>query len=104
MLRRWCPGSRRALGLYDNAGEHFLPGRDTLGSPVTRHLARSRVLFFLFDPTQDPRFRKACSGKMHDPQMAEGLLSALGMFRSYFLNLRFDAPPHGPIFDMTILA
>lgn len=62
----------RALCLYDNAGEHFLPGQDTVGSPVTRHLARSRVLFFLFDPTQDPRFRKACAGKTHDPQMADG--------------------------------
>lgn len=62
----------RALCLYDNAGEHFLPGQDTRESPVTRHLARSRVLFFLFDPTQDPRFRKACQGHTNDPQMADG--------------------------------
>lgn len=50
----------RVLCLYDNAGEHFLPGQDTVGSPVTRHLAQSSVLFYLFDPTQDPRFRAAC--------------------------------------------
>jgi hypothetical protein len=29
-------------------------------------------LFFLFDPTQDPRFQAACQGKTHDPQMKPG--------------------------------
>ena len=52
----------RTLCIYDNAGEHFLPGQDSADTPVTRHLAQSRVLMFLFDPTQDPRFRKACTG------------------------------------------
>ena len=61
----------RAVCLYDNAGEHFLPGQDTASSPVTRHLALSRALFFLFDPTQDPRFRRACAGQSNDPQMGE---------------------------------
>ena len=50
------------LCLYDNAGEHFQPGQDTTSSPVTRHLAQSRAILFLFDPTQDPRFRAACRG------------------------------------------
>ncbi len=59
----------RALCLYDNAGESFLPGSDKATSPVTRHLALSQALFFLFDPTQDPRFRQACDGKTTDPQM-----------------------------------
>jgi hypothetical protein len=49
----------KALCVYDNAGEHFQPGMDTTASPVTRHLALSRFLLFLFDPTQDPRFRSA---------------------------------------------
>jgi hypothetical protein len=61
----------RALCVYDNAGESFLPGEDTAASPVTRHLALSRALMFLFDPTQDMRFRKLCSGKTSDPQMME---------------------------------
>lgn len=61
----------RLLCLYDNAGEHFLPGQDTTANPVTRHLARSRVLLFLFDPTQDPRFRQACLGHSKDPQLTE---------------------------------
>ena len=52
----------RMLCLYDNAGEHFQPGQDTATSPVTRHLARSRAILFLFDPTQDPRFRAVCRG------------------------------------------
>lgn len=60
----------RVMCLYDNAGESFLPGQDTASSPVTRHLALSRTLFFLFDPTQDPRFRRACQGLSTDPQMA----------------------------------
>ena len=50
----------RMLCLYDNAGEHFQPGQDTATAPVTRHLARSRAILFLFDPTQDPRFRAVC--------------------------------------------
>jgi hypothetical protein len=61
----------KALCLYDNAGEHFLPGQDTAHSPVTHHLALSRVLLFLFDPTQDPRFRQACAGRSSDPQMLD---------------------------------
>ncbi len=52
----------RSIALYDNAGEHFEPGQDTSTQPVTRHLAHSRALFFLYDPTQDPRFRVAEKG------------------------------------------
>jgi len=59
----------RVICLYDNAGESFLPGADSVTSPVTRHLAHSACLFFCFDPTQDPRFRQACEGKSSDPQM-----------------------------------
>lgn len=59
----------RVMCMYDNAGESFLPGEDTFASPVTRHLALSNCLFFCFDPTQDPRFRKACEGISDDPQM-----------------------------------
>ena len=59
----------RVICLYDNAGESFLPGADSVSSPVTRHLALSECLFFCFDPTQDPRFRRACEGKSEDPQM-----------------------------------
>lgn len=60
----------RALCLYDNAGEHFLPGGETANSP-SRHLAQSEALFFLFDPTQHPKFRRQCKGKTNDPQMGD---------------------------------
>lgn len=60
----------RALCLYDNAGEHFLPGGETARSPM-KHLALSEVLLFLFDPTQHPKFRQACNGSSNDPQMGK---------------------------------
>jgi hypothetical protein len=53
----------RMLCLYDNAGEHFQPGQDTMSSPVTGHLALSRAVLFLLDPTQDKRFRAVCRTK-----------------------------------------
>lgn len=62
----------RAICLYDNAGEHFEPGADSQRTPVTRHLARSRVVFMLFDPTQDPNMRAACSPDATDPQIVHG--------------------------------
>lgn len=48
----------RAICLYDNAGESFEPGADRPGNPVTQHLARSGCLMFLFDPLQEPGFRR----------------------------------------------
>ena len=59
----------RVVVLYDNAGEHFLPRTDHATVPVTRHLGFSESLLFLYDPTQDTRFRKAVEGKTNDPQM-----------------------------------
>ncbi|HEY7157824.1 MAG TPA: hypothetical protein VH575_27955 [Gemmataceae bacterium] len=56
----------RLLCLYDNAGEHFQPGMDSNSSQATRHLAQSRLLLFLFDPTQDQRFRERCRGNDTD--------------------------------------
>jgi len=65
----------RAICLYDNAGEHFLPGAQTANAPGTRHLAISKALLFLFDPTQHPNFRKASRGKTRDPQVVNDLVS-----------------------------
>jgi hypothetical protein len=60
----------RTLVLYDNAGEHFEPGMDSVDNPTTQHLLHSDTIFFLFDPTKDVRFR----ARLHsgDPQLAEG--------------------------------
>jgi len=61
----------RILVLYDNAGEDFRPSVESAQYAVVQHLARSRVLFALFDPTQDPRFRAALHSD--DPQLTHGL-------------------------------
>jgi hypothetical protein len=61
----------RSLCLYDNAGESFLPGKDSAATPLTQHLAHSDYILFLFDPTQDPRFRQACAKLTNDPQMTD---------------------------------
>lgn len=61
----------RVLCLYDNAGEQFLVHSDTADQPGTQHMARSRVLMFMFDPTQDPRIREACRKVSNDPQLRE---------------------------------
>jgi len=49
---------RSVMVLYDNAGEHFMPGafRGNVASS-TRHLERSRSIVMVFDPLQDRRFR-----------------------------------------------
>ena len=63
----------RTLCLYDNAGESFEPGKDTPNNPVTQHMARSSGLFFMFDPTQESLFLRACSGRSDDPQVEENM-------------------------------
>lgn len=59
----------RVVCLYDNAGEHFRPGEDTTMGAGTQHLAQAKVLLFLFDPTQDLRFREECKPHSNDPQL-----------------------------------
>ncbi|MFN8709124.1 MAG: hypothetical protein ACK50J_20765 [Planctomyces sp.] len=65
----------RTICLYDNAGEHFLPGAQNANTPGTRHLAVSKALFFVFDPTQHPQVRNLCRGKSHDPQLNDDVNS-----------------------------
>ena len=60
------------LVMYDNAGEHYRPGADTARAPVTQHLAHAKVLLFVFDPTQDVRFRQRLAGVSDDPQLQPG--------------------------------
>ena len=59
----------RMVCLYDNAGEHFQPGMDTISLPGTQHMAKARVLWFMYDPTQHPRFREQCRSLSQDPQI-----------------------------------
>jgi len=60
----------RVLCFYDNAGEHFRPGADQSLTPGTRHMARAKVLMFLYDPTQDSRLRSKCRTFCDDPQLS----------------------------------
>lgn len=54
------------LVFYDNAGEHFQPGADSIANPATIHLAHSNGIIFLFDPLNDANMRKECN--QDDPQ------------------------------------
>lgn len=65
----------RSICLYDNAGEHFLPGAQTANSPGTRHMLVSKALMFVFDPTQHAQIRKLCFGKTDDPQVTSDVSS-----------------------------
>ena len=60
--------SGRCLCLYDNAGESFEPGAENEDNPVTRHMAKADTLIFVYDPTQETAFRRACAEKSDDPQ------------------------------------
>lgn len=94
----------RLVCLYDNAGEHFLPGQDTRTAPGTRHLAESSYLLFLFDPTQDPRWHAAV--RKADPSVnfvatrhagrQEGVLREAAMrirrLRGMTDNAKYDRP------------
>jgi hypothetical protein len=66
----------RMVCLYDNAGESFLPGSDTVNAPVTRHLGLAEAWLYCFDPTQDPRARAALDGKSADVQVTDKLVTA----------------------------
>jgi hypothetical protein len=57
----------RVVCLYDNAGEHFQPGRESTAAPVTHHLTRAGLLLFLFDPTQDSSCRAWLGTSQTDP-------------------------------------
>jgi hypothetical protein len=60
----------QVICLYDNAGEHFQVGGDRYNT-VTGHLKDSRGLIFVFDPTQDQKFRAACRQRSGDRQFKD---------------------------------
>ncbi len=59
----------RTLCIYDNAGESFQPGADRPDNPVTQHMAKSGCMMFVFDPTQEPEFRKLLATLSNDVQV-----------------------------------
>jgi hypothetical protein len=60
----------QVICLYDNAGEHFQVGGDRY-TTVTGHLKDSRGFIFVFDPTQDQKFRAACRERSGDKQFTD---------------------------------
>ena len=56
-LRTKTEPQPQSLVVYDSAGEHFRAGADTQASAVTLNMLNADVLFFMFDPSADPRFR-----------------------------------------------
>lgn len=56
-LRTKVDPQPQSLVVYDSAGEHFRAGADTQASAVTLNMLNADVLFFMFDPSADPRFR-----------------------------------------------
>ncbi len=94
------PFPHRAVVLYDNAGEHFLPGSDAGGSPVTMHLAKSSAIFFVFDPTQDPRFRQLhnlpqearAEGAIRQEIILNEMAARVRRFRGLGQNAKHDRP------------
>jgi hypothetical protein len=59
-----------SIVFYDNAGEHFEPGRNSADSPGAQHIAVASGIFFLFDPLYNPEFRRKLEGHA-DPQLAQ---------------------------------
>jgi hypothetical protein len=89
-------GQRCSVIFYDNAGEHFQPGRDSADSPGAQHVANSAGVMFLFDPFNSPEFRKKIANR-GDPQLEkpvvdqqEVILSELKVRIKKLLNLRTD--------------
>jgi len=72
---------RCSLIFYDNAGEHFQPGRDSVDSPGAQHVASSSGLLFLFDPFNSPDFRNLIADGT-DPQLEKPPLDQQGVILS----------------------
>jgi len=75
------PARRCALIFYDNAGEHFQPGRDSAESPGAQHVASSAGIVFLFDPFNSPDFRREISDRA-DPQLEKPAFDQQGVILS----------------------
>lgn len=61
-----------SMVFYDNAGEHFEPGRNSADSPGAQHIAVASGLLFLFDPIFNTEFRELLRNSK-DPQLQQKL-------------------------------
>ena len=58
--------TKHNIVMYDNAGEHFQAGQDSVTNLATMHLIKSSLIMFLFDPFKDSDSIRDC--KDSDPQ------------------------------------
>ncbi len=88
---------RCSVIFYDNAGEHFQPGVRLTEQPGALHVASAAAIFFLFDPFNNPEFRRAMHGT-NDPQLEKPVVDQqdiiLAEMRSRVLSLRAAPSNH----------
>ena len=68
----------RNIILYDNAGEHFQPGHESVNNLATNHLAFSDGIIFVYDPLRDAKMQKFCDKS--DPQFQQEAVNQLALF------------------------
>jgi hypothetical protein len=86
---------RCSLIFYDNAGEHFQPGRDSADSPGAQHIASSSGILFLFDPFNHPDFRSRLADGA-DPQLEKKVIDQQGVILSE-MKVRISRLLHIPL-------
>lgn len=77
---------QRNIILYDNAGEHFQPGQESVNNMATNHLAFSDGIIFIYDPLRDARMQKFCNEK--DPQYQLESTNQLALFYEMATRIR----------------
>ena len=76
----------RNIILYDNAGEHFQPGHESVNNLATNHLAFSDGIIFVYDPLRDTHMQKFC--RKDDPQFQQESTNQLALFYEMAARIR----------------
>ena len=76
----------RNIILYDNAGEHFQPGHESVNNLATNHLAFSDGIIFVYDPLRDNRMQQFCD--KNDPQYQQETVNQLALFHEMAARVR----------------
>jgi hypothetical protein len=76
----------RNIILYDNAGELFRPGSESVTNLGTNHLAYSDGIIFIYDPLMDARMQDICD--RNDPQFRQQSCNQLALFHEMTARIR----------------
>ncbi len=76
----------RNIILYDNAGEHFQPGHESINNLATNHLAFSDGIIFVYDPLRDTHMHNFC--KKDDPQFQQESTNQLALLYEMAARIR----------------